>query len=178
MNDHARAPASAAERAMEDYLFELFDEPSTPAVAAFAVAAVFDCAGVRIGLDRERLQARFALSVLDEAPAASADAALFSALHAGQELRLLDVAARVLPADLPRRSMPLAQRCPEVVMLDGERGLLPGLPTGEQSVDGEHTRWREPCGSRPWLVGLDRAAGIVLLDLDALFGDHRLAQSS
>lgn len=88
------------------------------------------------------------------------------AQHQGQQVKVVDIARLVLPAD----RLPEQRPSPgHLILIDEARwGLACDREEETLTLDPESVRWRTPQGRRPWLAGTVTRQLCAILDVDYL----------
>lgn len=160
---------TASERAIDDYLDALLQEPEAESPQEGAGMTdqyrVFDMGGLMVAVPAGRVAELSALPAL-AAPTNDPNW-LRATLPASGEKAIVDVAQLVLPSDLAPGHVPLEERCGELLTLDdGGWGIAIEGEIQEQTLDSDTICWRGPQGKRLWLAGTIADKRCVLLDLD------------
>jgi len=174
MSETLDSQTTVPDQVMEDYLFELFDETDEKAAAAgngveiqpYEDVLAFDCAGVKIAIDAARVSERRLIADFNQPLSGGSE--IIDLEANGRSIRLLALAALILPAELPRRKAPVGERSPEVVMLDEGYGLLLGKRLEGVKLSPAENRWRKRALRKPWLAGINKEQKVVLLDVEQL----------
>ena len=88
--------------------------------------------------------------------------------HLGQQVKLIDLAAVVLPADRRAALPPAEERCGKVILIDGGRwGLVCDAVDEVVTLAPADVKWRGRAGSRPWLAGTVIERMCALIDTEA-----------
>lgn len=88
--------------------------------------------------------------------------------HLGQQVKLIDLAQVVLPADRRAALPPAEARCGKVILIDGGRwGLVCDAVDEVVTLAPADVKWRGRAGSRPWLAGTVIERMCALIDTEA-----------
>lgn len=155
------------EAAIADYLTSLLGVATAPQPAV--TWRVFETGGLRIALPVAECGERVTLDH-DPSPAFGPDRLGVDVRVGGRPMRLIHLLRLLVPAarcargrkgETPLGRLALSLRVgPWALLLGGE---CPGFAPRPESVV-----WRSAQTSRPWLAGVDRDNGIVLLDVQAI----------